>query len=255
MRKQRELQERVAFRLESEGILFEQDIAVSGLMLDFLVHTPLGRKIIIEVKAWQKETGFRSRAAHQATLLKELAGADEVLVVLGELQRSSPSEGVVTVSGLIHALKSLLRELPVPGRFGPTEPRAPAQHVFAAMPFHSNYDDVYYVAMSHAAESIGAACTRVDKEEFSRPIVAEIEGLIESSLAVIVDLSESKPNVLYESGYAHALMKPVVHICSTPLSELPFDVAQWNTLTYAAGQTYQLRSALATRLLAILREP
>ena len=29
--------------------------------------------------------------------------------------------------------------------------------------------------------------------------------------AVIVDLSEAKPNVLYEAGYAHALNKPCIH--------------------------------------------
>ena len=57
------------------------------------------------------------------------------------------------------------------------------------------------------------------------------------SSAVIADLSESKPNVLYEAGLAHALKRPSVHICSTPIADLPFDVRNWNTIFCRRGQT------------------
>jgi hypothetical protein len=40
--------------------------------------------------------------------------------------------------------------------------------------------------------------------EFQGSVVDEIQRLIRQSVAVIVDLSEAKPNVLYEAGYAHA---------------------------------------------------
>ena len=73
------------------------------------------------------------------------------------------------------------------------------------------------------------------------------------SVAVIVDLSESKPNVLYEAGYAHAKGKATVHICSTDLTALPFDVRNWNTLSYKRGQTAHLREPLTRRLKAALR--
>ena len=66
---------------------------------------------------------------------------------------------------------------------------------------------------------------RVDRREFQGNVVEEIDRLIRKASAVIVDLSESKPNVLYEAGFAHALKKPCVHICSTPMDKLPFDVA------------------------------
>jgi nucleoside 2-deoxyribosyltransferase len=94
----------------------------------------------------------------------------------------------------------------------------------------------------------------VDRKEFSGDIVEEIKRLIRGSAAVIVDLSEVKPNVLYEAGYAHALRKPVVHICSTPLSKLPFDVRNWNTIAYRRGQTALLREPLARRLKAVMGE-
>jgi nucleoside 2-deoxyribosyltransferase len=106
----------------------------------------------------------------------------------------------------------------------------------------------YFVAMSFAAEQVGAACKRVDETEFTGDIVQEIKRLISESVAVIVDLSEGRANVLYETGYAHALEKPTVHICSTDFSQLPFDVRNWNTIKYNRGQTTLLKQPLAERL-------
>ena len=84
--------------------------------------------------------------------------------------------------------------------------------------------------MAYAAELNGAACVRTDKEEFSGENAERIRVLIRQSVDVICDLSESRPNVLYELGFAHAFEKPTIHICSTPLDNLPFDVRNWSTL-------------------------
>lgn len=120
------------------------------------------------------------------------------------------------------------------------------------MPFSREYDDVFFVSMAHAADSVGATCKRVDREDFEGDVVEEIKRLIRESVAVIADLSEARPNVLYEVGYAHALLKPTVPICSTALGELPFDVRNWNTLEYTRGRTHQLRDPLARRLKAAI---
>jgi hypothetical protein len=58
--------------------------------------------------------------------------------------------------------------------------------------------------------------------------------------------------VLYETGFSHALEKPTIHVCSTPMSELPFDVRNWNTLAYQQGRTVYLREPLTARLQAAL---
>ena len=97
-----------------------------------------------------------------------------------------------------------------------------------------------------------AVCERIDQSEFSGDIVEEIKRLIHASIGVIVDLSELKENVLYEAGFAHALQKPTVHICSTDLSGLPFDVRNWNTIPYTLGGTMNLRQKLAARLAAVV---
>ena len=253
MRREKELIEQITNDLRQAGIPFYRGVAIGGVRPDFIVFAPDGRRFVIEVKTWKKSPGFRNRAAHQADLFKEVVGADLAFLVVDGLERSRVPLGVVTPDKLIPALKKeLAKKLP------PTKKRKPVlefrkqRHVFAAMPFDPKYDDVFFVAMVHASETVDAVCKRVDKEEFSGDIVSEIHSLIQQSVAVIVDLSESKPNVLYEAGFARALPKPVIHICSTPLSELPFDVAHWNTIQYDQGQTYHLREPLATRLKAIL---
>lgn len=121
------------------------------------------------------------------------------------------------------------------------------------MPFSGEYDDVFFVAMTYAANSVGAVCIRIDKEQFAGDIVSKIKNEIEDSIAVIADLSEAKPNVLYEVGYSHAKAKPTVHICSTPLDKLPFDVKTWNTISYNKGQTNALKEKLADTLKTILK--
>src|SRR6185436_18988176 len=141
---------------------------------------------------------------------------------------------------------------------GPTFPAlAPAlrpavRTIFAAMPFSGLYEDAFFVAITYAAEKVGAAAKRVDQDPFEGDVVERIETLIRSSAAVVADLSESRPNVLYEVGFARALGIPTIPICSTPLSDLPFDVRNWNTLAYAKGRTHELRERLAERIRAAL---
>jgi hypothetical protein len=122
------------------------------------------------------------------------------------------------------------------------------------MPFAPEYEDVYWVAMRAAAEAVRATCVRVDREDFDGDIPATIKQYIEASIAVIADLSGSNPDVLYEVGYARRHGCPCVHICSTPLAELPFNVRNINTLTYGPGQTHELRAPLTERLKAVLED-
>ena len=106
--------------------------------------------------------------------------------------------------------------------------------------------------MAPAAEAVGAACIRVDHEEFAGDVVAEIKDQIASAAAVIADASGSRPNVLFEMGYANGLRLPVIQICSTPLDELPFDIRNENTLRYVLGQVHELRKNLERRLRGVV---
>ncbi|MDD3581747.1 MAG: hypothetical protein PHW74_12085 [Desulfobacca sp.] len=246
------LLDEISTLLKNAGFVFAREPAVGGLSPDFIVYGPEGESVIIEAKSWPAHGGNTARAWNQAEAYKKATGADQAFLVLEELKKNYTKKGVVNMEGLIPALHKYL------GRGGVTAKEktlaAPSKEkiVFAAMPFSREYDDTYFVAMAYAAEKMGATCNRVDKVEFTGDIVYKIKQLINDSVAVIVDLSESKPNVLYEAGYAHGLKKPTVHICSTALKDLPFDVKNWNTIEYERGRTINLREPLARRLKNVL---
>ncbi len=265
--------------LRDAHISYRRQPSIGGLRPDFIVTGPRGEKVLLEVKMWDPRGGNTARAFRQVQLYKKATGADQALIVMPDLKKNYKRRGVIKMDAVLPALQKMFK-LPQEGEPAapvrpPTEPagakkpegaaprprRAPRpapepasskRMIFAAMPFAGEYDDTYFIAMSHAAEQVGADCKRVDLKEFSGDIVTEIKRLIHSSVAVIVDLSEAKPNVLYEAGYAHALKKPTVHICSTPLSDLPFDVRNWNTIAYNRGQTALLKEPLTRRLKAVM---
>jgi len=82
--------------------------------------------------------------------------------------------------------------------------------------------------------------------------VAETQQQIRRCHAVIADLSTSEPDVLYELGFAEAIGKPSVQICSTPYDDLPFMVRNRDTLLYRPGRTHLLGQQLATYLTRLL---
>ncbi len=70
---------------------------------------------------------------------------------------------------------------------------------------------------------LGYDCCRVDQGNTVGRIVPEILRRIEGAAFVIADLSDLRPNVLYELGYAEGLRKPVI-VTAREGTELPFDV-------------------------------
>lgn len=237
---------RVAEALRAAGIQFEMQPPVGGLRPDFIVKTPLGRTLVIEAKAWKPSPENKARAAEQAKYYAEAIGADRGFVVLPELDKGDHMQGLVSLDQLIPELKQEFERPPGSATLQ-MQPET-NDFVFAAMPFSPEYDDVYLVAMTYAARKVDATCVRVDLEEFSGDVVEEIKKLIRGSIAVIADLSDGHPNVLYEVGFAHALEIPSVHVASTDLARLPFDVRNWNTIKYEKGRTTHLKRRLARRL-------
>lgn len=242
---EKRFEKQVADQLREAGLKFDTQKALAGLAPDFIVYAPDGRQFIVEVKNWDFP-GLTTEASRQAQHYQDAMNVDGAFVVIPSLKRSLPSKGVVSLDGLVPALQAELET--TKSRSNPPEATNVERLVFAAMPFAPQYEDVFFIAMRHAAEQAGAVCDRVDRREFQGNVVDEIQKLIRKSVAVFVDLSEAKPNVLYEAGYAHALKKPCIHICSTPLDKLPFDVLQWKTTKYNPGQIHKLRKELAQRL-------
>jgi hypothetical protein len=239
------------------GVDWRSQPSIAGVRPDFLVEGPDGKRIVIELKG-RPNPGLLEAvdARSQAVRIRDLTAADAAVVVVPRMERALPDAGIVGLADLNSYMRDLLASLPRIRPFGPERPEptasGDAKTVFASMPFKPQYEDVYWFAMAAAAEAVGATCVRVDREDFDGDIPAKIVSDLESAAAVIGDLSESNPDVLYEIGYARKLGTPCVHICSTPLEDLPFNVRNVNTLPYRLGQIHALREPLTKRLKAVI---
>lgn len=242
----------VAKILRQAQVPFSRETVVNGLPVDFAFQNPDGKLTIIETKAWNPTPSNRARAAQQAELFRQTTGAEDAMVVLEGIKRGQPSKGVVSVDELRDVIANRQEQRPFGKEHARIAKKVVKNQIFAAMPFAPEYDDVYFVAMAPAADSVAAVCKRIDQEKFAGDIVEEIERSIRAAKVVIADLSEAKSNVLYETGFAHALGKPTIHICSTSLDQLPFDVRNWNTIKYVKGQTHKLKDDLIIQLKEIL---
>lgn len=262
---------KVARKLHSlRYVTVTRQARLPGLMADFLVHTPK-RKIVLEAKTGRTTPAERQRLGQAIKAYRNLLRNQSVYAVVDGLSRSRPRSGLLSsqdLSGWIRqvgfyaaprtkkaAKKGTTVRRKIKAKRAKAESVPPPMSrsvVFVAMPFDGRYDDTFLVAMSRAAKRAGAACDRIDKAEFAGDIVSEIKRRIRRAAAVIADLSGAKPNVLYEVGFAHALRRPTIHISSTSLSRLPFDVKTWNTLPYQLGRTHDLTKELTKRLRQIL---
>lgn len=242
----------VQHRLRELGFEVKAAKYIRGFEPDFVATTPDGRTVVVEVKGWLADEGHFARARSQLELYKSALGADAGIIVMASLLHAKPDEGIF---GMADLERLVIPSVPAERAHRPQVPnpqRSVRRVVFAAMPFAPQFDDVFFVAMTHAADAVGAVCKRIDLEDYDGDVVQGIKKLIDDSAAVIADLSGARPNVLFELGYAQGRGKPCAHICSSPLDEMPFDVRNWSVLRYETGRTSALRSRLENRLRAII---
>jgi hypothetical protein len=249
---EKDFEKNIADILRKENIRLQTDVVLGGIQTDFFIETPSGRRIVAEVKGWEPTQKNRERAIRLAHHFKNITKADHSFIIIPDLKKGVPSKGLVTAQELPAIIQEIIeKRMPAQKRKGKI-PFKTEKKIFAAMPFKTEYYDVFYVAVTYAAEAVNAKATRIDKDEFVGDIVEEIKKNIRESIAVIADLSDSNPNVFYEVGYSHGTNVPTVLICSTPLDNLPFDVRNWNIIKYNKGQTHELKYRLKKRLEGIL---
>ena len=123
------------------------------------------------------------------------------------------------------------------------------RHVFVIMSFSKDpkLDDAFD-SFETVCKEFGYECTRVDSASLTDRIVPEIFQSIRKAAFIIVDLSELKPNVYYELGFAHGLGKECI-VTAYKDSTLPFDVADIPTIFWE-GQK-QLKDRLREKLKVI----
>lgn len=123
-------------------------------------------------------------------------------------------------------------------------------HVFVAMPFKKEMDDVFYFGIQQPVRELGFVCERVDQQAFVGDILDRVKQKIETAAIVIAELTGANPNVYLEVGYAWGKERPTILLARAE-EELRFDVRGQRCLKYE--RIIDLKEAL-TRELTALRD-
>lgn len=112
-------------------------------------------------------------------------------------------------------------------------------HLIAVMmPFADDPEiDPVFLSIKEGAESAGFECKRVDQLRTPTDITEDIRELICKSHAVIADISNMNPNVLYELGFAHGKGKRTVLLSNDSLGKLPFDISHQRIFQYTRSKS------------------
>ena len=104
-------------------------------------------------------------------------------------------------------------------------------HVFVAMPFAEDMEDVFHYGIQNAVNSAGWLCERADLSAFTGDVMLWVQKRIKTASLVIADLSGANPNVYLELGFAWGCGTPVV-ILAKDAQDLRFDVRGQRCLLY-----------------------
>lgn len=103
---------------------------------------------------------------------------------------------------------------------------------FFLMPFSSDFDLIYGTIKSKLNNE-GFICNRADEIAGSTPILSKILNEISKSQYIIVDLTNSNPNVYYELGIAHTLKEARnVLLIKQKSYKAPFDISHLTYIEY-----------------------
>ena len=108
--------------------------------------------------------------------------------------------------------------------------------VFVIMPFQGQEMNDAYAIIIDECKKIGLNAIRADESTGSGHVIREITDLIERSEFIICDLSNERPNVYYELGYAHGVGNESMDILliAKEGTVLHFDIAPLRVRYYSS---------------------
>lgn len=130
-------------------------------------------------------------------------------------------------------------------RKNPLPPPALHRHVFVAMPFADDLEDVFFFGIQPPVHAAGFLCERADLTAFTGEIMNKVRDRIETASYVIAELTGGNPNVFLEVGYAWGKGKPTILLVKKD-TPLPFDVSAHRCLIYK--NITELNQSLAREL-------
>lgn len=109
--------------------------------------------------------------------------------------------------------------------------------VFVIMSYDKKNDDTY-AAIKDECKKIKLKAIRIDEVAGSGMILRKIINYIESAEFLIVDLTDEKPNVYYELGYAHGVGNEEYDILLVAKegTKLHFDIAPLTVHFYSSTE-------------------
>ncbi len=208
-------------------------------------------------------TGQMNRIEHYPRLLRSLKWGDPdyadcvlgVLRTLNDEDESSIDEIENYLSSKTPNASEFISAVPKERviTFAPTAfeiPKAGVDSDLASvmMPFDAAFTKVYE-AIRKACKATRFRPERADNVWEHSTIIQDVFELIFTSKVVIVDFTHRNPNVMYETGIAHALGKIVIPI-SQSIDDVPFDTRHHRVLKYLpnAEGLEALTSALTDKL-------
>jgi hypothetical protein len=105
------------------------------------------------------------------------------------------------------------------------------KHVFVAMPFSEEFQDIYEFGIYEPIRRCGYICERVDEPLFTGDILRRITERISTAEFVVAELTGAKANVYLEVGYAWGKNVPVITVAREG-EKLQFDVSTHRCIFY-----------------------
>ena len=125
---------------------------------------------------------------------------------------------------------------------------------FVMQPFDKRFDDVFSPAINQA----GLEPYRVDRDPSVSIPIDDIENGIRKSRICLADITTDNPNVWFELGFAIAVSKEVVLVCSDERTKkFPFDVQHRNIINYQTESPQDfiaLKENILKRIQALLKK-
>lgn len=103
---------------------------------------------------------------------------------------------------------------------------------FVIMPFEPEFDGIYSDLIVPALKAVGYDVKRADSVIDQRNILKDIIHSINHADLIVAELTSLNPNVLYELGIAHGLLKPTVMLTQS-IEEVPFDLKPYRIIVYS----------------------
>ena len=123
-------------------------------------------------------------------------------------------------------------------------------HVFVAMPFKEEMEDVFYYGIQKSVHAINYLCERIDQESFTGDILERMKMKIETASLVIADLTGDNPNVFLEVGYAWGQGRPTVLVVKQGKQQPRFDMQGQRCIKYKSIRKLE---ELLTKMLGDLK--